>query len=276
MFNCHYGFLRIGGLVPDAVGDAQRRLDLATRFTVNYPFEVPRMVLPPNTPYVIRVSDSVSSRNVVQIYNGDQTQLLTMFMAIADERPAPTDKTEFTFFETQRGFPVPIREWFYPGRLLGLEFVYPEDQAVEIARHSREAVLSTKVADLRNPSNVTVESVEPGQSQPSAGANTNAANADAIAAVRERPRLPEAKPAEPVATTAEKEPTFDEPNAEPAQVQIEAQETQREDSAVASTAAAPSEEKDELPRTGGELPLIALVGFLCAGAGLGLRALAKS
>src|SRR5689334_10881675 len=67
--------------------------NLATRFTVNHPFEVPNMVLQPNTPYVIRLHDSPAERNVVQIFNADQTRMLTMFMAVSDERMEPADHT---------------------------------------------------------------------------------------------------------------------------------------------------------------------------------------
>src|ERR1051326_5362676 len=65
--------------------------NLATRFTVNHPFEVPGMVLQSNTPYVIRLLDLQANRNVVQIYNDDQTKMLTMFMAISDERLEAAD-----------------------------------------------------------------------------------------------------------------------------------------------------------------------------------------
>src|SRR5436309_13486496 len=82
-----------------------------TRFTVNHPFEVPGMTLQPNTRYVIRVTDSPSNRNVVQVLDDDETKLLTMFMAISGERLEPADKTVFTFIETQPGYPLPVKEW---------------------------------------------------------------------------------------------------------------------------------------------------------------------
>src|SRR5262245_23121580 len=99
---------------------------LATRFSVNHQSEVPGMVLQANTPYVIRLLDSPSNRNVVQIYDKDQKHMLTMFMAISAERQEPADRTLFEFVETAPGYPLPIKEWFYPGRLNGLEFVYPK------------------------------------------------------------------------------------------------------------------------------------------------------
>jgi hypothetical protein len=47
--------------------------DLMTKFTVNHPFEVPGMTLQPNTRYTIRLYDSPSTRNVVQVLNADGT-----------------------------------------------------------------------------------------------------------------------------------------------------------------------------------------------------------
>src|SRR5262245_66560807 len=87
--------------------------------------------------------------------------MLTMFMAISAERQEPADRTLFEFVETAPGFPLPIREWFYPGRLNGLEFVYPKQQALEIAQHSREPVLSADSTNLHDLAGVTVESIGP-------------------------------------------------------------------------------------------------------------------
>ena len=126
---------------------------------------------------------------------------------------------------------------------------------------------TNRVADLSNPSKVAVESIEPAPAQAPAETSPKTESED-IAAVREKPTIPEATSPEPVEVP---EPAAAiEPNAEPAEAQaaqLEAQEP----------AAAPSQEARELPRTGGELPLIALAGLLCVGAGLGLRILsAKS
>ena len=55
--------------------------DRMTKFTVNHPFEVPGMTLQPNTRYTMRLSDSPGTRNVVMVLNGDDTKLLTQFLA---------------------------------------------------------------------------------------------------------------------------------------------------------------------------------------------------
>src|SRR5262249_968727 len=140
--------------------------NLATRFTVNHQSEVPGMVLQANTPYVIRLVDSPSDRNVVQIYDKDQKHMLTMFMAISAERLEPADKTVFKFIETAPGYPLPIKEWFYPGRLNGLEFVYPKDQAQSIAGHAREPVLAADTSDLHHLHSITVEAISPTAQEP--------------------------------------------------------------------------------------------------------------
>src|SRR5262245_6964457 len=142
--------------------------NLATRFTVNQRSEVPGMVLQANTPYVIRLLDSPSNRNVVQIYDKDQTHMLTMFMAISAQRPEPADRTVFKFIETAPGYPLPIKEWFYPGRLNGLEFVYPKEQALSISEHAREPVLTESAANItKSESTEVVESSVPPESTPS-------------------------------------------------------------------------------------------------------------
>src|SRR5262245_26533811 len=83
--------------------------NLATKFTINHPFQVPGMVLEANTPYVIRLFDSPATRSVVQIYNEDQTKMLTQFLAIADQRLEATDETVFTFIETSPQEPLPMK-----------------------------------------------------------------------------------------------------------------------------------------------------------------------
>jgi len=259
--------------------------NLATRFTVNHPFEVPGMVLQANTPYVIRLLDSPSNRNIVQIYNSDHTQMLTMFMAISDERLQPVDDTTFTFIETQAGFPLPMKEWFYPGRLNGLEFVYPKDQASTIASHARESVLAANGTDLHKLSTIEVEAIGPvGTEAPVAETAANITKSEETSVVQEKPSEPEPAPA--VAENTPVEPAVDQEQVEQQNLDNSAnqiaQNTQPEQPEVQQPAPAPAapasteqskEENQELPRTAGELPLTALIGILCLGGGLGLRVL---
>ena len=251
--------------------------DLMTKFTVNHPFEVPGLTLAPNTRYTIRLYDSPSTRNVVQVLNGDDTKMLTQFMAISDERLEPVDKTTFTFIETEPGYPMPIKEWFYPGRNIGLEFVYPKEQALEIARHAKEAILTAESVDLHKLSSVEVVSVGPlGREIPTTATAENGPKAELPPAEQAKP-TPAPEPVNPPA--AEEQPQQLPPaiaeNNEP-EVQ---QPAVAPPAAPAPSAPAANEENNtrELPKTAGELPLMALIGALCLGAGIGMKVLsAKS
>ena len=217
--------------------------NLATRFTVNHPFQVPGMVLQPNTPYVIRLYDSPAERHVVQIYNEDQTHMLTMFIALNAERLQVTDKSVFTFMETEPGYPAPMKEWFYPGRLNGREFVYPKEQAAEIALHGRGTGLTATASITKSESTAVLEE------KPSVAENLPAEESEINQQAEQN--------LEPVEQVAQ--------NDEPEQIaQNNAPELQQPE-------AAPATQTRELPRTAGELPMIGLIGILCMGAGLGLK-----
>lgn len=260
---------------PASRGDEWNQM---TRFTVNHPFEVPGMTLQPNTRYVIRVMGSPSNRNVVQVLNEDETKMLTMFMAISDERLEPADKTVFTFIETQPGYALPVKEWFYPGRLIGREFVYPKEQALEIARHAKEPILAAEAVNLHDLSATKVETISPlgAETAPTATAENvpkaevpPAQEAKPTPPVAEEQPAPPAPPEQPPSVAENKPPEVQQPPAPPAPA------AQAPAPAPASPAPAPTEQpaRRELPRTAGELPLIALIGALCLGAGLGLKVL---
>ena len=73
--------------------------DKKTIITTNQPLEIPGKVVLPAGKYVMKLVDLPSSRNVVQLFNADETKL----------------------YATVMGIPA-IREWFYPGSNYGIEF----------------------------------------------------------------------------------------------------------------------------------------------------------
>ncbi|SRR5712692_4925304 len=118
-----------------------------TTMTFSEPFEVPGVdaqILPAGT-YVFKLLDSMSDRNIVQIFNADQTHVYTTILAIPNYRLKATDKTVLTFAERGAGQPEAIKAWFYPGETWGQEFVYPKKRAIELARIYNEPVLATPV-----------------------------------------------------------------------------------------------------------------------------------
>lgn len=117
---CFLGVLLYGAVPPRAKGDEWNK---KTVVTVNEPVELPGVVLPAGT-YVFQLLDSASDRNMVQVFNEDESQIYTTIMAIPDYRLEPTNETVITLEERPKDSPEAIKEWFYPGDLSGLEFVY--------------------------------------------------------------------------------------------------------------------------------------------------------
>jgi len=134
-----------------------------TVITINESIQVPNLVLAPGT-YVIKLLDSPSDRHLVQIYNADETQLLTTIMAIPNYRLQPADKTMLEFWETPPGQPKALRAWFYPGDNFGQEFAYPKREAVTIATVTHAPVPSTEEVKPEELPTAPVETVtEPPQ-----------------------------------------------------------------------------------------------------------------
>jgi hypothetical protein len=131
-------------VVPAARADDWNR---KTVVTFSGPVEVPGVGqhnLPAGT-YVFKLLDSQSDRHIVQIFNQDETQVLTTILAIPNYRLKSTSKTVITFRERPAGEPESLRAWFYPGRQWGEEFVYEKPRAIELAKETNTPVLATPI-----------------------------------------------------------------------------------------------------------------------------------
>lgn len=95
--------------------------DKQTNLTINAPVSIAGTVLTPGK-YVLKLLDSDSDREVVQIFNRYQTHLITTVHATAVERLEPTGKPVFSFYETAPGHTMALRSYFYPGDEDGLMF----------------------------------------------------------------------------------------------------------------------------------------------------------
>jgi len=122
-------------------------LDKKTVITFSEPFEVPGVdaqILPAGT-YVFKVLESFGDRNIVQIFNADETHIFTTILAINNYRLKPTEKTVWSLKERGEGQPEAIKAWFYPGNAFGQEFVYSKKRAVELAKIVNEPVLAMPI-----------------------------------------------------------------------------------------------------------------------------------
>ena len=124
-------------------GAAADERDKKTIVTFSAPVEIPGKALPAGT-YVFKVLDSASNRNILQIFDKDEKQLYATILAIPDYRLRPSDKPVIRFEERPSGTPEAIKAFFYPGDDYGLQFVYPHDLAVQIAKRTKQNVLSMR------------------------------------------------------------------------------------------------------------------------------------
>jgi hypothetical protein len=128
----------LGGIVQRAAADD---FDQKTVFTFSGPVEIPGQVLSAGT-YVFKLADSSSDRNIVQVFNKDETHLYGTFLAIPDYRIKPAGKTIITFEERPAGSPEAVKAWFYPGENYGRDFVYPKPKATALAKANNTPVPS--------------------------------------------------------------------------------------------------------------------------------------
>ena len=143
-------------IVPKARAD---EWDKKTKLTFNEPVQVPGTTLPAGT-YVFKLADGDSNRTIVEIYNAEETKLITTVLAISDYRLKMPGKTIVSFDERPVGQPEALRAWFYPGDNAGVQFVYPKQRATELAEANQQPVLSVR-EDLTDTASMKTAAVEP-------------------------------------------------------------------------------------------------------------------
>src|SRR5579864_7759827 len=102
-----------------------------TKITFSQPVDVAGHVLVAGT-YIFKMADA-NDRHIVQIFSADGKKVIATVMTIPDYRLTATDKTVMRFREVPAGSPEALRAWFYPGRRIGEEFIYPKHRARELA-----------------------------------------------------------------------------------------------------------------------------------------------
>ncbi len=102
-----------------------------TFLTFSAPVEMPGVTLQAGT-YVFKIADT-PSRNVVQVFDKDEKDIIGQWLYVSAERPQVTGETVVTFKETREGTIPAVQFWYYPGEKIGREFIYPKDQALRIA-----------------------------------------------------------------------------------------------------------------------------------------------
>jgi hypothetical protein len=120
-------------------------VDNRTFFTFNQPVTFPGVTLPAGK-YLFRNPDGDTSGRVVQILSDDGKQSYAMLLAIPIQRTEPAAEPEIRFMETAEGTPLAVKAWWYPGKTLGWEFIYPREQALKLANTTSGSVPTTTIA----------------------------------------------------------------------------------------------------------------------------------
>jgi hypothetical protein len=136
---CLFALLLLGStaILPAAHADVWNQ---KTRFTFSQPVEIPGRILPAGT-YWFNLSDSLSDRQVVEIYNRDWSRIYATILTVPAWRARRTGRTELNFAERPQNQPEAVLTWFYPGMQIGHEFVYPNRQEHRLQRDTQEEML---------------------------------------------------------------------------------------------------------------------------------------
>jgi hypothetical protein len=249
----------------------------------------------------MKLADSQSNRHIVQVFNEDESKILTTILAIPNYRLEPTGETQFSFWEMPAGQPRALKAWFYPGDNFGQQFAYPTETATQIARASNEnvpAVSGEDVADAEvkevTPSGeereiaqqdqqaetteqqaqTTTEQQTQTTEQQTQTTEQRTETTEQETQVAEQPAQPAEQPAQPAQQPAEDQTARTESQAGEA-----ADQTRTDAQADVTPPSEPQQQAQaapaELPRTGSPMPLVGLAGLLAAGAALVARAAAR-
>jgi hypothetical protein len=219
---------------------AQEPTNQITYFTFSAPFELPGGKTLPAGKYVFKIVDTPGNRHIVQVMSEDQKQMHATVMAIPAQRQDPADEPEVRFMEAAANTAPAIRTWWYPGRSIGHEFIYPKDHARRLAARQSEGVLTVSGDAATEDEMRTAKLARIGKDGREATVNAEARSETAQARTETTPA-----PTTPAARTEEVAP-------------------KTTAARTADTTAARRENaraRTELPQTASPLPLVALLGL---------------
>ncbi len=112
-----------------------------TFLTFSSAVELPGVTLQAGT-YVFKLADT-PSRNVVQVWNHDEKNMLGQWLFVQAERAEVSGENVVMFQETRCRLDAGgAGTWYFPGERIGKEFIYPKDQATKIAGRTGGSVLT--------------------------------------------------------------------------------------------------------------------------------------
>ena len=247
-------------LTPEAKAGG---LDRKTVLIFSQPVEIPGAVLPAGT-YVFSFLGSTADRNIIEVLSQDEQKVYATIEAIPDYQANAAGETSIVFEERQAGAPRAIKEWFFPDRRYGHEFVYPEMGVLELGKSDEPESATNLVesAGLQSTESLSTKN-EPDVAMEHSGQMMQPEETDYLHVLHQRQKegfdLTKAdesatKPIEP-AGLSYLQVLHQRQLEELGQKKIPAQTAMLR----------------ELPRTGSPLPLVGLSGILLLASGVGLR-----
>jgi hypothetical protein len=233
-----------------------------TFLTFSGTVEMPGVTLQPGT-YVFKLADT-ASRNVVQVWDGEEKNMLGHWLFVQAERPEVTGENVIMFKEQRAGATPAVQYWYFPGERIGKEFLYPKDQATRIAQRTG--------ADVRTEDGVVegdgLASVEPSSAGVSVQAESTIKNAPAAAQPTASAGSLAGNRGVQTETKAEVDVDADRP-----EVSAQASVAEPAPAAEPSPSAVGTSGQAELPQTASPLALSGLIGLLSLAGAMTLRSI---
>lgn len=288
--------LAVFAMLAGAVAAQQTNTSERTFLTFSNTVQMPGLTLPAGT-YVFKLADT-SSRNVVQVWNEQEDKMLGHWLFVQSERPEVTAETVVMFREMPAGTTPAVQYWYFPGEKIGKEFVYPKDQATQIASATGQRVLTedgSQVSSVDAKGNVTPWEKESTQARASIdsddgvvkGSADVAAESSADSTLDNAPaaaqpsaaagslagnRGVQAEAQASADVDADRDVIADVDTRADASAQADNRPAQRPVGTSGDQADSQIARADELPRTASPLALTGLIGLLSLTGALGVRA----
>jgi hypothetical protein len=244
---CAAAFLTISG-VTSAQDPAYLK---RTLYTFSGPFELPGVTLQPGQ-YEFRLANPDSGRTMIQVSSVDGKQIYGTFFTMPLQADRPAAQAEVRFMESAAGAPAAVRAVWYVGESMGREFIYPREQAMRLAKNTKQPVLTTAGVSTKADETQTGTLSRVGASgQDSAPSSSNAA-------ANQSPAPSSSTSAS--ASSANRTVDADRPAQSP--VAGGTATTTRDRTAAA---------RSELPRTASGIPALGMLGFAVLGVAAALR-----
>lgn len=114
-----------------------------TKITIDEPIEVPHATLQPGT-YWFELVDSKADENTVTIQNEAENKTIATIITVPLYRELDDTHgdTELVLSRTEGPGVAALDAWFFPGRQYGHQFIYPKEQARQIAERTKHVVLA--------------------------------------------------------------------------------------------------------------------------------------